>query len=133
MVRVEETYFYEVFNINERVKEEILKKYPTIYSAYKILGKKGILLYHGIGSVNNLFFICSELGINFGYCITGKEYFDSFDINKLIREYKNNKKKGNDKSIRSIICNLKKNKKNIKIATLFKISTILNKKISEII
>lgn len=127
-------YYYEVLSINDRLIGEITKKYPTIYGTKKILGKTYIKLYTGIGSIKKLNNICEKLGIDFGYCLTGRDHFRGYNLQKLINHYnKQRYKNENTESIRSIISIIRHGKDNIKIATLLKISRILKINLKDLI
>jgi hypothetical protein len=127
-------YYYDILNINDRLHEMIIEKHKSIYNAYKILGRRGHNLYEFVSSLEMLHHICSKLDINFGYCLTGENQFDNYDLQKLVKVYEScryKKKKPNGTS--AIISMIRHGKKNIKIATLLKISTLLKKKIPELI
>lgn len=133
-VESDSDYYYDVLDINERLRELIIEKYKSIFRATKILGKKGIILYKFVGSIEVLHNICTSLDIDFGYCLTGKESFKDYDLKKLVDIYSQSRykvKKTN--SISAIISLIRHGKKNIKLATLLKISTLLKKKIPELI
>lgn len=133
-VESDSDYYYEILNINERLRGEVEKKYKSVYNAVKILDKKGLNLYKFIGSLEILHTICEALDIDFGFCLTGKEYFKDYNLQKLVSVYdKQRYKTKKPNSISAIISLIRKGKKNIKIATLLKLSTILKKKLSEII
>lgn len=127
-------YYYEVLSVNDRLLDEISKKYPTIYGTKKLLGKSFIKLYTGVCSIKKLYNICEKLDIDFGYCLTGKEHFRGYSLEKLIKIYDNQRyHKQNTDSIRTIMSYIRHGKDNIKIATLFRIAEILKKNIKDII
>lgn len=136
MTRVESDseYYYDILNINDRLHDMIIAKHKSIYNAYKLLGNKGHNLYEFVSSLEMLKNICSKLDIDFGYCLTGKSYFNDYDLQKLVKVYEScryKKRKPNGTS--AIISMIRHGKKNIKIASLLRISTLLKKNIADLI
>lgn len=114
-------YYYDVLAVYNRLLEEAIKKFGTLSKASKVMGKKAPYLYaiEHIGSVNNLFDICNKLELNFPFILIGKQgTHKEINYGNLLEIYKRSKK-AKPVNMRTIVCLLKKKKKNIKLATLF--------------
>lgn len=131
-IETDSDYYYDVITIYDRLCNEILKRYPSIYTASKSIGKSKGYLYspNTLGSVQNLHTLCKQFDIDFEYMITGKNnrgkfYPSEIDLKKLYDTYclKRYTVRHSD-SIKVIMHHIKQGKKNIKLATLFNIADL---------
>lgn len=124
-IETDTDYYYKTLEVYERLRTEIIEKYGTLCKASKKIGKSSPYLYltSHVGSVKNLYNICTKLDIDFTYILTGnyQKFTKNIDFSGLLSLYDKKKyTKRQTDSVRSIICSLKSGRKhNIKIAMLF--------------
>ena len=85
-IETDSDYYYDVLNIYERIRAEILKKHSSIYKAVLSIGKSKGYLYTAdtVGSVQNLNKLCEKFDLDFDYILLGgknQEKYSKKEIN----------------------------------------------------